>query len=88
MYVMAIVRDVGSKTSDGYEIRVFDDKDVRVDTYSAGGNPQDSQQPGKEELGIVRRWARSTAREMFEERFGRPPRRGEVEVVTEKLEPL
>jgi hypothetical protein len=65
--------------SSGYSITVFDAQDV-IASYSAGGHPADSQAPGESPMSTVRRWAISTAKEMFAECAGREPTVQEIEV--------
>jgi hypothetical protein len=66
----------------GYSIRLFDGT-KEVAFYSAGGHPADSQAPGESSIRTVRKWAMSTAKEMFEEHVGREPATEEIEVEIE-----
>lgn len=68
--------------SQGYSVTVFDAQDV-IASYSAGGHPADSQAPGESPLPTVRRWAISTAKEVFQEHAGRRPTANEMEVEIE-----
>jgi hypothetical protein len=68
--------------SQGYSVRICDG-DNELAYYSAGGHPQDSQAPGESPFRTVRRWAVSTAKEMFAEHAGRQPKAIEIEVETE-----
>ncbi len=69
--------DERAEESQGYTVQLADGRRV-VREYTAGANPHCSQSPGVSPTRTVKRWARQTARDLFEEQFGRPPRRDEV----------
>ena len=67
-----------SKTlSSGYAI-VVNQGFRTIDTYEAGGNPNDSFQEGESSIKEVKKWALKTATFMFEENFGRKPKKSEI----------
>ena len=69
--------------SDGYNVIVLNDEGQAVGDYSAGANEHDSQAPGSAAVTTCSRWARTTAEQMFQEKFGRPPRPDEIQVDVE-----
>jgi hypothetical protein len=79
---VVIHRSTNRGQSSGYSIRLFDgNKEVAF--YSAGGHPADSQAPGESSIRTVRKWAMTTAKEMFAEHAGREPATEEIEVEIE-----
>jgi hypothetical protein len=80
-----IYRSKNRGQSNGYSIRLFSGP-KEIAGYSAGGHPCDSQAPGESPFSTVRKWAISTAREMFAEHAGRQPTADEIEVETESSE--
>ena len=80
---ITITLDPDDKTmSQGYRVVLLDGGN-EIKDYSAGGNPHDSRAAGTSPVATVEGWARSTAEEMFEEYFGRPPEDGDVLVEKE-----
>jgi hypothetical protein len=79
---VVMYRSTNKGMSSGYSIRLFDGQN-EIASYSAGGHPADSQAPGESPMRTVRRWALSTAKEIFSEHAGRLPAVNEIEVETE-----
>jgi hypothetical protein len=79
---IVIYRSTSRGMSQGYSIRLFDGNE-EIASYSAGGHPCDSQAPGESPMRTVRRWALSTAKEMFVEHSGRLPAANEIEIEME-----
>lgn len=73
------IRGTPRGNASGYTVNLLRAGEV-VEEYTVSANPRDSHQPGESPSSLVRQWARQTCREMFVERFGRPPKRGEVEL--------
>lgn len=69
----------------GYSVNVFDGEN-EVQRYAAGGHPCDSQADGESPTRIVRKWALSTAKELFAEHAGRKPKANEIEIDLESPE--
>lgn len=76
---VVIYRSTKRGQSSGYSIRLFDG-DAEIANYSAGGHPADTQAPGESSTRIVRKWAISTAKEMYTEHAGRLPTANEIEI--------
>ena len=83
MFVSVVIyRSKKRGQSSGYSIRLVHG-DTEIGYYTAGGHPLDSQEEGESPIQIVRRWAMSTAKEMFAEQAGREPKANEIEIETE-----
>jgi hypothetical protein len=77
--------DQRKSESTGYEINLYRGERL-IDSYHSTGNPKDSGQPGISETSRVRKWARRTAKDMFEEKFNRKPKPGEIVLQEERHE--
>ena len=83
MFVSIVIyRSKKRGQSSGYSVRLFDGQNEMA-YYSAGGHPLDSQEVGESSIRIVRQWAISTAKELFEEHAGRKPASNEIEIELE-----